>query len=172
MTTLQPLSAGTGLPLPAYDRAQVQVGWVHVGVGGFHRAHQAVYVDRLLAAGHTSWGLCGVGVLPGDRTMRDVLRDQDRLFTVMVKHPDGRIEPQVIGSLVQHLHAPDDPDAVVELMAAPTTHVVSLTITEGGYGVDPLSGRFRATEPAVLLDLEPGAVPGTVFGLVVAALRR
>ena len=166
-----PLSA-LPVPGPAYDRAAVTAGLVHVGVGGFHRAHQAVYADRLLAAGHTGWGICGVGTQPGDRAMRDVLRAQDGLYTVLVKHPDGRVEPQVVGSVVDHLYAPDDPDAVVERMAAPTTHVVSLTITEGGYSVDPLTMAFRPVEPAVLLDLQHGAVPGSVFGLVTAALRR
>ena len=166
------LLTGHDVPVPSYDRTQVQVGWVHVGVGGFHRAHQAVYVDRLLAAGHTAWGICGVGTLPGDRAMHDVLRDQDGLYTVVVKHGDGRLEPRILGAVVEHLHAPDDPEAVVARMAAPSTNVVSLTITEGGYCVDPLSGRFRATEPAVLLDLTAGAAPSTVFGLVTAALRR
>ncbi|MCW2777486.1 MAG: mannitol dehydrogenase-like protein [Frankiales bacterium] len=157
---------------PAYDRSAVTAGFVHVGVGGFHRAHQAVYADRMLAAGHLAWGICGVGTLPGDRAMRDVLRDQDGLFTVVERHPDGRSVPRVVGSVVEHLHAPDDPEAVVARMAAPTTHVVSLTITEGGYAVDPRTGAFTPTEPALLLDLQPGAPPSSVFGLVTAALAR
>jgi mannitol 2-dehydrogenase len=162
------------VPVPSYDRASVEVGIVHVGVGGFHRSHEAVYVDRLLALGHTEWGICGVGTRPADRAMRDVLRAQDGLFTVVEKHPDGRLEPRVVGSLVDHLHAPDDPEAVVERMAAPSTRIVSLTITEGGYGVDPTTGRFAPDEPAVLLDAQRRAAegPATVFGLVTEALVR
>jgi mannitol 2-dehydrogenase len=160
------------VPRPSYDRSSVTAGIVHVGVGGFHRSHEAMYVDRLLAAGYTDWGICGVGTQPFDRRMVEVLRAQDFLYTLVLKHPDGRVEPRVIGSLVDHLYAPDDPEAVLERMAAPTTHVVSLTITEGGYLVDPGTGRFAASQPAVLLDLQPGAVPSSVFGLVTEALVR
>ncbi|MCW2665676.1 MAG: mannitol dehydrogenase-like protein [Frankiales bacterium] len=160
------------MPVPSYDRSAVTTGIVHLGVGGFHRAHEALYVDRLLAAGHTGWGICGVGTQPFDRRMRDVLRAQDGLYTLVVKHPDGRREPQVVGSLVDYLYAPDDSEAVVERLAAQTTRIVSLTITEGGYSVDPLTGRFQPREPAVLLDLQPGAQPTSVLGLVTEALSR
>ena len=118
-----------------YDRSAVTAGIVHLGVGGFHRAHQAVYVDDLLRAGATDWGICGVGVLPGDVRMREALASQDHLFTVVVKHPDGTLEPRTVGSVVDFLFAPDDPEAVIEKLAAATTKVVSLTITEGGYTV-------------------------------------
>ena len=160
------------VPVPAYDRSRVRAGVVHVGVGGFHRAHQAMYLDRLLTAGHLEWGVCGVGTQPGDRRMRDVLRSQDGLYTLVLKHPDGRLEPRVIGSLVDYLYAPDDPDAVIERMASADTHVVSLTITEGGYSIDPVTGRFTPTEPNVLLDLRRPPAPATVFGLVTEALAR
>ena len=168
-TTLADLE---GVPVPAYDRGAVTVGIVHIGVGGFHRAHQAMYVDRLLAAGATRWGICGVGTQPLDRRMGEVLRAQDHLYTLVEKHPDGRLEPRVVGSLVDYLYAPDDPEAVVERLAAPDTHVVSLTITKGGYQVDPLTGIFAASEPAVLLDACGDGPPRTVFGLVTAALER
>ncbi|MDP9432003.1 MAG: mannitol dehydrogenase family protein [Actinomycetota bacterium] len=172
----KPLNAATlrelDIPAPAYDRSQVTAGVVHIGVGGFHRAHQAVYLDRLLDSGATEWGVCGVGTRPADRRMRDVLLDQDGLYTVALKHPDGRFEPRVVGSLIDYLYAPDDAEAVIERLASPGTHIVSLTITEGGYQVDPLTGQFAATEPDVLLDLEPGATPRSVLGLVVEALKR
>jgi mannitol 2-dehydrogenase len=164
--------AGLDVPTPSYNRSAVTAGIVHVGVGGFHRAHEAVYVDRVLAVGGLEWGICGVGTQPGDRRMRDVLHDQNGLFTVVVKHPDGRLEPRVVGSLVDYLYAPDDPDAVIERMAAETTHIVSLTITEGGYAVDPHTGRFTPNEPAVLLDVQRNAAPLSVFGLVTEALVR
>jgi mannitol 2-dehydrogenase len=123
--------------MPSYDRGGVGIGIVHFGVGGFHRAHQAAYIDRLLEQGlATEWGICGVGVLPADRRMRDVLRAQDGLYTLVAQHPDGSRQPRVIGSIVDYRYAPDDPEATIELLAAPSTRIVSMTITEGGYHGD------------------------------------
>jgi len=158
---------------PTYDRSQVSVGIVHLGVGGFHRTHQAMYLDRLMTAGKAlDWGICGVGVLPSDRLMQTVLQDQDYLYTMVVKHADGRFEPRVIGSIVDYLFAPDDPEAVIERMAAPSTRIVSLTVTEGGYNIHAVTGRFDETNPDVQVDAEPGAVPRTTFGLITEALLR
>jgi mannitol 2-dehydrogenase len=123
--------------MPSYDRAGVGIGIVHFGVGGFHRAHQAAYIDRLLEQGlATEWGICGVGVLPADRRMRDVLRAQDGLYALVAQHADGSREPRVIGSIVDYRYAPDDPEGTIELLAAPSTRIVSMTITEGGYHGD------------------------------------
>ena len=175
----QPLTAATlpelrtRLRVPAYDRRLVTPGVVHIGVGGFHRAHQAMYLDALMTAGTAlDWGICGVGVMPADRRMQQVMDAQDGLYTLVIKHPDGTWEPRVVGSIVEYLYAPDDPEAVIAKMTAPATRIVSLTITEGGYNVDDASGDFDRTNPAVLADLEPGALPRTAFGLVVDALRR
>ncbi|AYG03340.1 mannitol dehydrogenase family protein [Gryllotalpicola protaetiae] len=172
-------AALAGLPaavaVPRYDRSKVNAGIVHFGVGGFHRAHQAMYLDRLLNAGEASdWGICGVGVLEVDRRMKQALEEQDHLYTLVLKHPDGTLEPRVIGSIVDYLLAPDDPQAVVEKLADPGIRIVSLTITEGGYNFDQITREFDASNPAVQADLVPGALPQTVFGLVVAglALRR
>ncbi len=146
----QNLSA-LGIPVPKYERGRIGVGIVHFGVGGFHRAHQAMYVDQLLNDGLAhDWGICGVGVLPGDRRMRDALRSQDHLYTLIIEHPDGTRQPRVIGSIVDFRYAPEDPEAVMELLADPSVRIISLTITEGGYQ-PPLSD---------------------VFGLVVGALSR
>ena len=146
----QNLSA-LGIPVPTYERSQIGIGIVHFGVGGFHRAHQAMYIDKLLNDGLApDWGICGVGVLPGDQRMRDVLRSQDYLYTLILEHPDGTRQPRVIGSIVDFRYAPEDPDAVIELLANPASRIISLTITEGGYH-PPLS---------------------TVFGLVAEALNR
>ncbi|MBD7994760.1 mannitol dehydrogenase family protein [Arthrobacter sp. Sa2CUA1] len=170
-------AALSGLPetlsVPAYDRSAISVGIVHFGVGGFHRAHQAMYVDRLMNAGQAlDWGICGVGVLPGDAAMKTVVDSQDCLYTLVLKHPDGTREGRVIGSIVEYLLAPEDPEAVIEKMAAPGTRIVSLTITEGGYNFHHVTGEFDAGNSAVAADLEPGAVPSTVFGLVTEALVR
>ncbi|MET4047031.1 mannitol dehydrogenase [Rhodococcus sp. 1163] len=159
--------------VPTYDRSEVTAGIVHFGVGGFHRAHQAMYVDRLLQQGEASeWGICGVGVLPGDQKMRDVMEAQNCLYTLALKHSDGAWDTRVIGSIVEYLFAPEDADAVIEKMAAESTRIVSLTITEGGYNFSATTGEFDTASPAIAADLEPGATPSTTFGLVVAALAR
>ena len=159
--------------VPSYDRSQLTAGIVHFGVGGFHRAHQAMYLDRLMNEGKAhDWAVCGVGVLPGDARMRDVLTAQDGLYTLVLKHPDGTREARVIGSIIDYLFAPDDPEAVIEKMADPAIRIVSLTVTEGGYNIHPVTGEFDAETPAIRADLAPGARPATVFGLVTEALRR
>jgi mannitol 2-dehydrogenase len=158
---------------PAYDRSKVTAGIVHFGVGGFHRAHEAMYVDRLLELGQAfDWGICGVGALPQDRRIVDTLSSQDGLYTLVVKHPDGRREARVIGSLVETMFAPDDPEAVVSRLAEERTRIVSLTITEGGYHVNQVSGEFDAADPSIQADLEGTGPPSTVFGFIVAALDR
>jgi mannitol 2-dehydrogenase len=167
-----PSFAGT-VPTPTYDRASVTTGVVHFGVGGFHRAHQAMYHDRLMGRGEAlDWGICGVGVMPADRRMKEALDGQDNLYTLVVKHGDGTYEPRVIGAITEYLFAPDDPEAVIEKMAAEATRIVSLTVTEGGYNIHNVTGRFDATNPDVRHDAEPGAVPRTTFGFVTEALRR
>src|SRR3954447_1484034 len=158
---------------PAYDRSQVRVGIVHLGVGGFHRAHEAMYLDRLMNAGLASdWGICGVGVLPSDRPMAEALAAQDHLYTLVVKHPDGTLEPRVVGSIVDYLFAPDDPGTVLDRLADPGIRIVSMTITEGGYHIHPVTGRFEAADDDIKADLAPGAVPRTSFGLLTEALSR
>jgi mannitol 2-dehydrogenase len=161
------------LPVPAYERREVSVGIVHLGVGAFHRAHQAMYVDALMNAGDAmDWGICGVGVLDRDRGMKEALHAQDCLYTLIVKHPDGTLEPRVIGSIVEYLLAPDDPEAVVEKMAAPSTRVVSLTVTEGGYNIHPVTGEFDTENDSVVQDATADGPPATSFGLVTEALAR
>ncbi|MCD2104981.1 mannitol dehydrogenase family protein [Rhodococcus erythropolis] len=161
----------TSLQVPNYDRSKVTTGIVHFGVGGFHRAHQAMYIDTLLRRGEGfDWGICGVGVMPSDKRMRDALRAQDGLFTLALKHADGTLEGRVIGSIVEYLFAPDDPQAVIEKMASESTKIVSLTITEGGYNISDSTGEFDSSNPDVVHDLEPGTLPRTTFGLICAAL--
>ncbi len=145
---------GPRVAVPGYDRASVTPGIVHIGVGGFHRAHEAVYTDDLLAQGTAQkWGICGVGLRPEDRTMRDALVPQNCLYTVMTRSADGD-ELRVIGSLVRYLFAPDEEQAVRDVLASPQTRIVSLTITEGGYG------------------LEGAVQPGSVFAWLADALRQ
>ena len=159
--------------VPRYDRSEVRVGIVHFGVGGFHRAHQAAYLDELMNHGAAlDWGICGVGVMPSDKAMADALAPQDGLYTMVVKHPDGHLEPRIVGSIVRFLYAPDAPEAVLDMLCAEQTRIVSLTITEGGYNVNQVSHEFIRDDPAIVADLTPGAVPSTVFGYVIEALDR
>lgn len=159
--------------VPRYDRSALTAGIVHFGVGGFHRAHQAVYLDELMERGQAhDWALCGVGVLPQDRRMAEALAAQDHLYTVMLKHPDGSREARVIGSMIEYLFAPDDPDAVIAKLADPAVRIVSLTITEGGYSIDPATGQFDPASPDLAADLAGDGTPHSAFGLIVAGLRR
>ncbi|MGQ4877647.1 mannitol dehydrogenase family protein [Billgrantia sp. LNSP4103-1] len=161
------------IAVPRYDRQALTPGIVHIGVGGFHRAHQAMYLDALMNRGQAlDWGIVGVGVMTGDRRMQEALAAQDHLYTLVVKHPGGEREPRVIGSMVVYLFAPDDPEAVIERMADPAIRIVSLTVTEGGYNFHPVNGEFDFDNRDVQHDLANPAVPRTTFGLVVEALVR
>src|SRR5690348_8973650 len=106
---MTPLDASTlarldTVAVPGYDRSQVSTGIVHFGVGGFHRAHQAMYLDTLMNQGLAlDWGITGVGVLPADKAMREAMLAQDCLYTLVLKHPDGSLTPRVIGSIVDYL---------------------------------------------------------------------
>ena len=164
---------GGRIPVPAYDRADLRTGIVHFGVGGFHRSHQAMYLDELMNQGKArDWAITGVGLLPQDRRMHEVMSAQGCLYTLVVKHPDGSLRPRVVGSVVDYLFAPEDPEGVLKLLTDPATRILSLTITEGGYHVHPVTGEFDAADPGIRRDLQPGAVPGTSFGLITEALAR
>ncbi|ANR91219.1 mannitol dehydrogenase family protein [Mycobacterium avium] len=153
---------GLKIPVPTYDRSQIGIGIAHFGVEGFHRAHQAMYLDRLLNDGLArDWGICGIGVLPDDRRMRDALRSQDYLYTLILEHPDGTQEPRVIGSIVDFRYAPEDPGSVVDLLADPATRIISLTITEGGYQ-PPLSAAFELVAEALNRRRERGLPSPTI----------
>lgn len=161
------------LPVPTYNRPAVKTGIVHFGVGGFHRSHEAMFIDRLLnLGGCQDWGICGVGVLPSDAQMRDTLKDQDGLYTLVLRAPDDTETARVIGSITEYLFAPDDPGAVIAKLADPDTRIVSLTVTEGGYSINDSTGEFEPRVPDVAHDLQPDALPCSVFGLITAALAR
>ncbi|HLT61672.1 MAG TPA: mannitol dehydrogenase family protein [Microlunatus sp.] len=158
---------------PEYDRTGLTAGIVHIGVGGFHRAHQALVIDRLLREGRArDFAICGLGLLPGDQRMRDILTAQGGLYTLVEKHPDGHRDARVIGSIIDYVYAPDDPEAAIERLAHPDTKIISLTVTEGGYNISPVTGEFDLDTPAVAADLAADAVPQTTFGLITEALRR
>lgn len=158
---------------PSYDRSKLASPIVHIGVGGFHRSHEAYYTDALMNADNSlQWGICGVGLREADRKMRDLLKAQDFLYTLIVRHPDGKVENRVIGSLVDFLLSVDNPAAVIEKMAAAETKIVSLTITEGGYNFNPATGEFNFDNPDAQHDLAHPDSPKLVFGFLTAALKK
>ena len=158
---------------PTYNRARLKRSIVHIGVGGFHRAHQAVYLDDLAEQGLTlDWGELGVGLLSGDQRMADALLAQDCLYTVVARDA-VRNNARVIGSMTGYAFAPADSERVLSGLSNAATRIVSLTITEGGYLVDDKTGEFDADNPAVQADLQrPRSEPTTAFGYVCEALAR
>ena len=174
--TLQQIAESTDVKVPSYDRSAVTPGIVHFGVGGFHRAHQALYLDKLLELGlNTDWGIVGMGVMPGDARMRDALKSQDCLYTVTEKAPDGSEHSRVVGSIVDYVFAPDDPRAAVEKLADEQIKIVSLTVTEGGYNFDHVRGEFDLQNPHIAADIEAlkageFASLTTFYGLITAAI--
>ena len=122
-------AVGGSVTVPTYDRQRLVPAVVHIGVGGFHRAHQALYFDDLAAAGVSDWGVVGVGLHRPQ--MGEVLHAQDGLFTVVERGADGQAA-RVVGSVVHYLYAPSDPEAVVRALADPRTRLLTLTITGSG----------------------------------------
>ncbi|WP_326824238.1 mannitol dehydrogenase family protein [Streptosporangium sp. NBC_01756] len=166
------------VPVPGYDRSKLRAGIVHIGVGGFHRAHQAMYLDALLSESDafgesdaSQFAIIGVGVRPEDEPMRDTLREQSTLYTLVEKEADRPPRPRVIGSMIDYLFAPDDPEAVLTALTDPAIRIVSLTITEGGYHVNQTTGEFEA-DAAVLTEVRDGAQPTSTFGFLTEALAR
>ncbi len=158
--------------IPQYDRQQIKQGIVHIGVGGFHRAHQALYADDLLQNhGITDWGICGVGLLPQDKKMAAILQKQDCLYTLVERHY-GQEKARIIGSLVEYLFAPNNPEAVLEKMSSANIKIVSLTITEGGYCYHEATEEFDSSNPQVQHDLQNLTRPIGAFGFLVEALHR
>ena len=159
--------------VPKYDRSSVKAGIVHIGIGGFHRSHQAYYIHQLLEKYNAlDWGICGVGLREADRTIYNILKKQDYLYTLIVQHPKGNVESEVIGSLNNFLLAVDTPNLVIEKMAHPDTKIVSLTITEGGYNFNSTTGLFNFENPDVQHELQYPNEPKTVYGFITAALRK
>lgn len=158
--------------VPKYDRHQITNGIVHIGVGGFHRAHQALYLDDYFHQNPSSeWGICGVGLLKLDRRMRDALYSQDCLYTLVERSSEGD-RARVIGAITQYLFAPDSRQAVIDAMATPDCRIVTLTITEAGYYYIEGSGEFDANHPTIQHDLQHPHEPIGVYGFLTAALDR
>ncbi|WP_188063937.1 mannitol dehydrogenase family protein [Sphingobium sp. KCTC 72723] len=154
---------------PGYDRAQVKAGVVHLGIGAFHRAHQAVVFDDALNAGDLRWGIVAASLR--SPSVRDQMVPQDGLYTMLVR--DGSAEQaRIIGAVQDVIVAPQDPQALIAALAAPDTHIVTLTITEKGYKLDPATGALIEDDPQLAADLVSLDSPQTAPGYLVAALAR
>ncbi len=165
-TTLGDLPAGVARP--RYDRRALSAGILHIGVGNFHRAHQAIYLDRLFNRGRDhDWALVGAGVRATDERMRSRLQQQDWLSTVVELDPAG-LTAAICGAMIDFLEI--DAQVLIERLADPAIRIVSLTITEGGYYIDPENGGFHADHPDILRDIAEPHRPRTVFGILAAGL--
>lgn len=165
-TTLRSLPKGAAIP--GYDRGKVIPGIVHLGVGAFHRAHQAAYVDACLAAGDMDWGITGVSLRSADT--RDALSPQDGLYTLAVRS-SGEEKLRVIGSIGSMLVAPEDPGAVLAALTDPRTRIVTLTITEKAY-LRAAGGGLDTAHPDIVHDLANPQMPKTAHGFLAEALAR
>jgi mannitol 2-dehydrogenase len=156
---------------PNYRRGNLKPGIVHFGVGNFHRAHQAVYLDDLFNTGRDhDWAIMGAGVMPQDELARQRLKEQDFLTTV-VEQDSGHLAARVTAVMTDYL-GPGNGRSVITRLADPAIRVVSMTVTEGGYYIDPASGVFEPRHPDLRHDAEDLAQSKTVFGLILAGLKR
>ncbi len=177
MDELTPLSDATlgtlppDIRVPRYDRARLTPGIVHIGLGNFHRAHQAWYLHRLMDDGLAlDWAIVGAGVRPGDAVQRDRLLAQNCLTTLIELDPAGT-SAEVTGPMIDFLPVAEDNAPLIAQMADPAIRIVSLTVTEGGYYIDSATGAFDAHHPDILHDAAHPDTPRTAFGAMIAALR-
>jgi len=153
---------------PSYSRDDLSAGIVHIGVGNFHRAHMAVYLDKLFSTGvGHDWAIVGAGIKSFDADRRNILKDQDWLTTVVELAP-GNLTARVTGAMIDFCDI--DMDAIIARITDPAIRIVSLTITEGGYFVDATTGGFDVTAKAIQADIATPQKPETVFGLLIAGL--
>lgn len=164
-------SLGPKVAVPRYRRDELKPGIVHIGVGNFHRAHQAVYLDKLFNQGRDKdWAVIGTGVRLVDVKMQEALMAQD-LLTTVVEQEAGLSTARVTGVMMGMIK-PGDLPALIARLAEPTTRIVSLTITEGGYFIDPATGKFNPDEPEIRRDAAHPDAPTTAFGIIALGLKR
>ncbi|RXT46239.1 mannitol dehydrogenase [Bosea sp. Tri-44] len=167
LSTATLTSLPTSVRRPAYDRAELKPGIVHLGLGAFTRAHLCEFTDDALETEFGAWGIVGASLQRPDQ--RDRLKPQDGLYTFLKRAPAGP-ELRVIGSVLDVLVAPESPQALVARLAAPETRIVSLTVTEKGYCHDPATGKLKADHPDIVHDLANPGAPRSAVGLIVAGL--
>lgn len=157
--------------VPGYDRGELTAGIVHIGLGNFHRAHQAWYLHRLMDQGLShDWAIVGAGVRPPDAAQRSRLVGQDCLTSLIELDPEGK-SAEIIGSMIDYVPVEEGNATLIARMAEPDIRIVSLTVTEGGYYLDPASGGFEASHADIVHDAQHPTEPRTAFGAMIAALR-
>jgi mannitol 2-dehydrogenase len=158
---------------PVYDLSAVRAGIVHLGPGGFHRAHMARYTHDLmqLRPEAREWGIVGVGLLAADGRMREALAPQNWLYALLERQDDQEVAT-VIGALREVIHAAPDPAPALAAIDDPGVRIVSLTVTENGYCLNPATKRLDPSHPAIVRDLARGEAPGGAIGMIVEAYRR
>jgi len=158
---------------PSYDPASLSPGIVHLGLGNFHRAHMARYTHALIERDprNAIWGIVGAGLLPGDKPLRDALAGQDWLYTLVERDGAGQVA-QIIGSLLPGVFAGEGASALLHAIDGSGIRVVSLTVTEQGYCLDPASKRLDLMHPAIARDLADPCRPHSAIGILVEAWRR
>ncbi|MDF7667066.1 fructuronate reductase [Orbaceae bacterium ESL0727] len=156
---------------PHYDRQKMVSKIVHLGFGAFHRAHQALFTDRLLNSGKSDWAICEVNIVGGEQLIEGI-RQQDHLYTVLEKGATTKT-PIIIGSVKESLLAPvDGINAILEKMADPAIEIVSLTVTEKGYCILPGGAELDLNNPLIKADLANPTAPQSAPGVIVEALNR
>ncbi|MBF9043147.1 mannitol dehydrogenase family protein [Rhodobacterales bacterium HKCCE4037] len=159
-----------GIARPEYGLADLTPGIVHIGMGNFHRAHQAWYLHRLMQMGEArDWAIIGAGVRAPDAAMREKLLAQGCLTTLIELSPDSK-SAEISGSMIDFVPVEADNASLIKTMSRPEIRIVSLTVTEGGYFVNPATGKFDPVHPDILHDAANPSKPRTAFGAIVAAL--
>ncbi|MCT4712449.1 mannitol dehydrogenase family protein [Enterobacteriaceae bacterium H11S18] len=171
MNTIASVTLPEGVQQPGYDRQALKTRIVHFGFGAFHRAHQALLTDRVLNAQGGDWGICEISLFSGDKLM-SALRVQDHLYTVLEKGPNGN-QAIIVGAVNECLNAKlDGMEAIIEKFCEPQVAIVSLTVTEKGYCIDPATGKLDAANERIMHDQQNPAEPHSVPGILVEALHR
>ncbi|NIY46093.1 mannitol dehydrogenase family protein [Cedecea colo] len=171
MNTIASASLPDSVQQPRYDRSALKTRIVHFGFGAFHRAHQALLTDRVLNALGGDWGICEISLFSGDRLM-SALRAQDHLYTVLEKGRDGN-QAIIVGAVNECLNAKlDGMEAIIEKFCEPQVAIVSLTVTEKGYCIDPATGKLDNANARIIHDLQNPNEPHSAPGILVEALNR
>lgn len=168
-SNLNGLVAGkSNIAVPAYDREQIKPGIVHLGIGAFHRAHQAWYTEAVLNKFGGNWGIIGCSLR--SPSVKNQLAEQDGLYTLVERGPQGE-KFQIIGAVKSVMVGPEDPQALLKQMADADIKIVSLTVTEKGYCHDPATGDLNLSHPDIVHDLQNLHAPKSAVGYIVAALK-
>ena len=168
--SLDSLKNKQGIIIPQYDRSNITCGIMHMSIGGFHRSHQAVYIDDILSKGHTQWGICAVGLMPQDNENIKKLEDQDTLYTVLERSAN-KDTARIIGSITEIIHAPSSPQAVLQRLSGDDIKILSLTVTEKGYCYDQAKNLDQKND-LIQHDLKNLNAPKTALGYIVAGLKN